>query len=80
MSALIEIPAQQLRPLLHRKLDELDDADLAAVHRQILEIEARRLASELGKELAGDWKSGRLSEESIKSAVKDHRAAHPYDS
>ena len=80
MSAPPQIPPQELRPLLHQKIDSLADEDLADVHRRLLELEAQRLTAELGREFADDWATGRLSEESIASAIREHRAAHPYHS
>jgi pyruvate/2-oxoglutarate dehydrogenase complex dihydrolipoamide acyltransferase (E2) component len=69
---------QELRPLLHQKLDTATDAEIAAVHRMLLEMEARRLADELGEETDQLWASGQITEEKIAEAIREHRQAHPY--
>src|SRR5947208_1086530 len=38
-----------LRPLLHKKLDELPDAELEAAHKALLQLEADRLVGEMGE-------------------------------
>lgn len=72
------IDAAVLRPKIVARIERLPAGDLPAVERALAEIEARRLSEELGAELAEDWKSGALSEESIKEAVLEHRRKHPY--
>ena len=78
MNALTDIDPKDLRPLLHAEIDKLKDEDLAAAHRALLEIEARRLADELGAALDEGWASGRITEESIAEAIREHRRKHPY--
>ena len=69
---------EELRPLLHQRLDVATEEELAAVHRMLLEMEARRLYDELGDEFAEDWKTGRLTKDNIDEAILEHRKAHPY--
>ena len=78
MSTLTDLDPKELRPLLHAEIDRLKDEDLAAAHRALLEIEARRLADELGVALEEGWASGRITEESIAEAIREHRQKHPY--
>lgn len=69
---------EELRPLLHDEIDRLPPDQLDAVRRLLLEIEARRLADELGAGLAQDWATGRMSQPAIEQAIADHRSQHPY--
>jgi hypothetical protein len=67
-----------LRPLLHRDIDRLSDADLQDAHKALLELEIKRTADELGLEMDEAWASGHLSKESIDAAVKEYRRTQPY--
>ncbi len=81
MSALNAPPPrspEELRPLLHQKLDSASDEEVLAVHRLLLKMEARRLADELGAAMQEEWNSGRITEESIAEAILEHRRKHPY--
>ena len=80
MSSLSTKPKspQELRPLLHERLDVATDEELAAVHRTLLEMEARRLCEELGEATESAWASGEITEEKIAEAIREHRQAHPY--
>ena len=78
MSTLADVDAKDLRPLVHEQIDRLTDAELETIRRQLMEMEARRLADELGREFAEDWRTGKISEEKIGEAVREHRARHPY--
>jgi hypothetical protein len=80
MNSLTALPKspQELRPLLHQRLDAASDEEIRAVHRMLMEMEARRLYNELGEEFAEDWKTGRLTKENIDEAIREHRHAHPY--
>lgn len=69
---------EELRPLLHQRLDAATHDELEAVHRMLLEMEARRLFDELGEAVDEDWKTGRLSHENIAESIQDFRQAHPY--
>ena len=78
MSTLATTDPKELRPLLHAEVDKLRDEDLLAARRALLEIEARRLADELGAALDEDWASGRITNESVAEAILEHRRKHPY--
>ena len=78
MNALSDIDPKDLRPLLHAEIDKLRDEDLALAHRALLEIELRRLADELGDAMDEGWASGRITNESIAEAIREHRRKHPY--
>lgn len=66
-----------LRPLIEQRLDEATPAELEAVHRMLIELEARRLLAELDNATELAWESGHISDEIIAQAVKEHRAAAP---
>lgn len=74
MNAVTDMPPQAVRSLVHRKLDEASDAEVAEVHRVLLEMEARRLWGELSAECAEDWKDGRLTTENVAESVQAYRA------
>ena len=80
MSSLSAKPKspEELRPLLHQRLDVATDEEITAIHRMLMEMEARRLADELGDEMQKDWDSGRITEENIAEAILEHRRKHPY--
>jgi hypothetical protein len=66
--------ANELRPLLHGKIDELDARGLALVHRVLQQLEAERLA----EELRGDFAKEENLDARVDSAVAAFRKAHPY--
>ena len=66
--------SEQLRPLLHGKIDQLDDRGLAMVHHVLLQLEAERLASELRI----DFSNENNLVERVDKAVAEFRKAHPY--
>ena len=78
MSPLATTDPKELRPLLRERIEHATDEELEAVRKALLALEARRLADELGREFEGDWCSGKITEESIAQAIRDHRARHPY--
>lgn len=69
---------KELRPLLHSEVDRLSDADLAAAHRALTEIELRQLVDELGEEMDEAWPSGQITQEGIDEAIREYREQHPY--
>ena len=48
------------------------------VRKTLLLLEARRLADELGREMAEDRRTGRMTDEKIAEAIREHREQHPY--
>jgi hypothetical protein len=64
-----------LRPLIEQRLDDATPAELEAVHRMLVELEARRLLAELDDATELAWESGHISDEIIAQAVREHRAA-----
>ena len=68
------IKSEELRPLLRKQIDELDERGLAMMHRVLLQLKAERLAEELTE---GFSKEENLVER-IDHAIADFRKAHPY--
>ena len=78
MSTLTEplpVNPMELRPLIEQRLDEATPVELEAVHRMLVELEARRLLAELDDATDLAWASGRISDEIIVRAVREHREA-----
>ena len=61
MSTLAPTDPNELRPLLHERLDQWAAADLPLLHRVMLELERDRLVAELNEEFDRDRDSGRLA-------------------
>ena len=78
MSKLATTDPKELRPLLHERIDQCSPEELEAVRKTLLLLEARRLADELGREMADDRRTGKITEEKIGEAIREHREQHPY--
>ena len=76
MSTLINADPKELRPLLHEQIDRLTDAELEAVRRALLEVEARRLRESLGRAVDEAYAAGQL--EQLEATIQESRARHPY--
>jgi hypothetical protein len=61
---------KELRPLLHRKLDE--------VHRFLLQQEIGRLMESISEGIDEAAARGEMTPESIEQSIREHRARHPY--
>ena len=69
---------KELRPLLHRKLDEFSDTDIAAVHALLQEFERQRLFTKMAEEAEDDRLAGKVAPALVEAAIRAHRAQHPY--
>lgn len=69
---------QKLRPLLHEKLDAFSDAEIAAVHDLLLEMERRWLFAQMAEEAETDRLAGKHDPVLVEQAVRAHRVRHPY--
>ena len=81
MSTLFATPPtapKDLRQLLHRKLDEATDEEMAAMHKLLLEMEMQRVLDELDEATNEARAAGRMTPESIAESIAAHRVAHPY--
>ena len=73
MSTLAPTDPNELRPLLHERLDQWAAADLPLLHRVMLELERDRLVAELNAEFDRDRDSGRLAR--LPEIIREARAA-----
>ena len=69
---------QELRPLLHQKLDAFSDGAIAAVNDLLVEFERRWLFAQMIEEAEADRLLGKHDPALIEQAVQVHRARHPY--
>jgi hypothetical protein len=63
----------QLRPLLHERIDQRAAEDLPLLHRVMLELERDRQVAGLNAEFDRDRKSGRLAR--LPEIIREARAA-----
>lgn len=70
----LEQRPEELRPLLHGKIDSLDERGLAIMHRVLLQLETERLAAEL----QSDFSQDKNFTERVDKAVAEFRKTHPY--
>lgn len=78
MSKLATTDPDALRPLLHERIDQCTAEELDAVRKTLLTLEARRLADELGRDMAEVLRTGKVTDEKIAEAIREHRQRHPY--
>jgi hypothetical protein len=78
MSVVQETDPKKVRPPLHEKIDQLSDAELAEVHRQLVVLEAKRELQQLRAEVAEEWDERGITDEKIAEAIAQYRATHPY--
>ena len=78
MSPLATTDPQQLRALLHERLDHCTDAELEAVRKALLQFEAERLLASIGAAAQADWDAGKYDPALVETAIREHRARHPY--
>jgi hypothetical protein len=77
-NVLSPIDPKDLRPLLHQKVDALSDAELAAVHGLMLEVERHSLFAQMAEEAESDRLAGKLDPALVEQAVREHRQRQPY--
>jgi hypothetical protein len=65
---------EELRPMVHGKIDGLDVRGLALIHRVLLQLEAEKLAGELREEFGSEQNLI----ERVDNAVAEFRKANPY--
>ena len=76
MSPLATKDPQQLRAILHDRLDHCTDAELEAVRKALMQFEAERLLAEIGEAAQAD--AGKYDPALVEAAIREHRARHPY--
>lgn len=78
MNSSTQLDPKELRPLLHRKLDEFSDREIGAVHELLREFERRWLFAEMSDDAEEDRQAGKLEPALVDAAIRTHRAQHPY--
>ena len=76
MSQLATTDPQQLRALLHERLDHCSDMELEAVRKTLLQLEAERLMTSIGEAVDEAIAAGKFDD--VEAGIRDHRARHPY--
>ncbi len=78
MNATTHPDPPELRPQLHRLLDEIPDAELDVVRRLFLRLEARRLRTSLGQAVDDARGAGPLESDLVEQTLREYRTSHPY--
>lgn len=73
MSTLAPTDPNELRPLLHERIDHWAAEDLPLLHRVKLELERDRLVAELNEDFDRDREAGRLAK--LHEIIREARAA-----
>lgn len=77
MSAKTADP-NELRPLIHRQIDDLPADELALVSRMLAQLEMHRLLDDVGQAADDARTRGELTPGKIDAAIRDFRARQPY--
>jgi hypothetical protein len=72
-------PSSLLLPEVMSKVANLSPASLAAVNRFLSRLELAQLSEEIQDEAELLREAGKLEDDLIDSAVREHRNKHPYD-
>lgn len=67
-----------LLPEVMSKVANLGPASLAAVHRFLSRLELAQLTEEIQDEAEVLREAGKLEDDLIESAIREHRKSHPY--
>ena len=78
MSDLATTDPEQLRPLLHERIDQCNPEELEAVRKLLLEWEAKRLFAAMAADAEADRLAGKHEPALVEAALREHRARHPY--
>lgn len=70
------IEPEQLKPVLHEKIERMDAAQLSLLNRVLLQVEAEELAERLNDAIDRDREQGKLRR--VSELVKQFRAGHRY--
>ena len=70
------IEPEKLKPILHDKIERMDDLHLSLLNRVLLQLEAEELAARLSEGFDKDHEQGVLRR--IPELVKEFRDAHRY--
>ena len=65
---------EELRPILHGKIEQMDAQGLAVMHRVLLQLEAEDLSANITSDLSKE----KDLVERVAKAVNEFRKSHPY--
>jgi hypothetical protein len=72
----LPVEPEELKPVLHDKIERMDGQHLALLNRVLLQLEAEECADRLGEAFDKDHEQGLLRR--IPDLVKQFRAGHRY--
>ena len=78
MSTLATTDPKELRPLLRERIEHATDAELEAVRKALLKLEAERAFGEMAAGAQADHLAGKHDPVLVEAAIREHRARHPY--
>ena len=78
MSTLATTDPKELRPLLRERIEHATDAELEAVRKALLKLEAERAFAEMAAGAQADHLAGKHDPVLVEAAIREHRARHPY--
>jgi hypothetical protein len=78
MSTLATAEPNELRPLLHERIDQCSLEELDALRKLLLEREAKRLFDAMAMDAEADRLGGKHDPALVDAAIHEHRARHPY--
>jgi len=76
MSYPANISVEQLKPMLHEKIEHMDAGQLSLLNRVVLQIEAEELADRLNDAFDSDHEQGKFRQ--LSQFILKFRAEHRY--
>ena len=70
------VTPEELKPVLHEKIDRMDEAQLVVLERVLLALEAEQAAERLGEAFDADHADGKTRH--VAELVRRFRADHRY--
>ncbi len=74
--AAAPVPPDQLRPVLHEKIERMNSEQLAVLDRVLLQLEAEQAADHLSEAFDADHAQGRFRR--VAELVRQFRSEHRY--
>jgi hypothetical protein len=74
-SEIASVKPEELRPILHGQIDQLNADDLPLVHRVLLQLKAERSAEKITAGLESDREN---VFDCIEETICEYRKKHPY--
>ncbi len=74
--AFAPVPPEELKPVLHEKIERMNGEQLALLDRVLLQLEAEQAADRLSEAFDADHAQGKLRR--VAELVRQFRAEHRY--